>query len=235
MPHKIPKEILTAIETVKNKRARFVLDRIVTQGYVTTEEIRAAGYTHEPRAARDVRELGFPLQTAKTLHSNGRTIASYSIPSDGKMNLRKRGRQLLGKKQWAELLLESRSECAICRGTTDLQADHRVPYEVGGEPADDDLSHFQVLCGSCNRKKSWSCESCANWRVEKDSAVCKRCYWGSPDLYVHIATKPVRRVDLEWVGDETKIHDQIVRNAEREGLSVASFIKKKMKQVVSSK
>jgi hypothetical protein len=67
------------IEKVTNKRARFVLDSILQNGMVTTEEIRKAGYTHEPRAARDVRELGFPLKTLKVKHSNGRSIAAYGL------------------------------------------------------------------------------------------------------------------------------------------------------------
>lgn len=228
MPHSIPKEILDAIQKVKNKRARFVLDRISEQGYVSTEEIRSAGYTHEPRAARDVRELGFPLTTGKTQHSNGRTIAIYSIPPDGKMNPRNRGRQLLAKKQWSQLLSQGSPECAVCRSTTDLQADHKVPYEVGGEPEDDKLSHFQILCGSCNRKKSWSCESCPNWKTEKIPATCLTCYWASPATYKHIATQPIRRVDIEWIGDEVKMYDQIVKAAKKESTSLVAFIKARL-------
>jgi transcription initiation factor IIE alpha subunit len=46
MPDKAPsvlKELLQRIEAVTNKRARFVLDRIVKNGVVTTEEISRAG------------------------------------------------------------------------------------------------------------------------------------------------------------------------------------------------
>jgi HNH endonuclease len=228
MPHNIPLEILDAIQHVTNKRARFVLDRIVEQGYVSTEEIRAAGYTHEPRAARDVRELGFPLMTGKTVHSNGRTIAVYSIPGDGKMNTRKRGRQLLSKKQWVQLLAQGKAECSICRVTTDLQADHKVPYEVGGEPEDDNLNHFQILCGSCNRKKSWSCESCPNWLVDKKASTCLTCYWANPDGYIHIATQQVRRVDIEWSGDELKQYDRFAREAKQAKIDVPAFVKAKL-------
>lgn len=48
-----PKELLKRIEAVTNKRARFVLDNIVKNGVVTTEEINRAGYDHPPRAAQD--------------------------------------------------------------------------------------------------------------------------------------------------------------------------------------
>jgi 5-methylcytosine-specific restriction endonuclease McrA len=228
MPHNIPDDVLEAIAKVTNKRARFVLDTIAEQGYVSTEEIRAAGYTHEPRAARDVRELGFPLKTGRTRHSNGRTIAIYTIPADGRMNPRKRGRQLLGKKQWRMLLSRSEEECAICRGTTDLQADHKVPYEVGGEPDDDSLTHFQILCGACNRKKSWSCESCPNWRRDKKVSTCLRCYWASPDNYVHIATQQLRRVDIEWAGNDVKNYDRLAKQAKAAGVELQAFLKARL-------
>jgi hypothetical protein len=233
MPHDIPDEILTAIKLVTNKRARFVLDRIVENGFVSTEEIRAEGYTHEPRAARDVRELGFPLKTGKTLHSNGRTIAIYTIPADGKMNPRKRGRQLLSKKRWNELLALGKAECHVCRGTTDLQADHKVPYEVGGEPEDDDLSHFQILCGSCNRKKSRSCESCPNWLLNKDATTCLSCYWANPTAYTHIATNEIRRVDIEWSKDEVPFYDVLHLEAISAGIDLPTFLKTKLAKKLS--
>ena len=42
-PARISKELLERIEAVCNKRARFVLDSIVKNGMVTTEEINHAG------------------------------------------------------------------------------------------------------------------------------------------------------------------------------------------------
>ena len=32
-------------------------------------------------------------------------------------------------------------------------------------------SEYMLLCGSCNRAKSWSCEHCANW-LEEESPRC---------------------------------------------------------------
>ena len=68
MPDKVPavpKKFLGRIAMVPNKRARFVLESIVENGSVTTGEIKRAGYYHPPRAARDVRELGFRIETVK--------------------------------------------------------------------------------------------------------------------------------------------------------------------------
>lgn len=74
---KLPRDLLHKIKAVRNKRARFVLDTIAKKGAVTTEEIKAAGYDHPPRAARDVRELGFDLITTSVKSSSGRSIVCF--------------------------------------------------------------------------------------------------------------------------------------------------------------
>ena len=38
-----------------------------------------AGYEHAPRAARDVRELGIPLETIRIKDSDGKSIAAYKF------------------------------------------------------------------------------------------------------------------------------------------------------------
>jgi|GEM_PF-2810729 len=96
-----PQELLERISAVTNKRARFVLDAIVKNGAVTTEEINQAGYDHPPRAARDVRDLGFRLKTIMVKHTNGRSIASY-IFDDSELESGKEGRRLLPKRKFSE-------------------------------------------------------------------------------------------------------------------------------------
>lgn len=45
---------------------------------ITTEELRDVyGYDHPPRAARDARDEGIPLETLRVRNSQGRTIAAY--------------------------------------------------------------------------------------------------------------------------------------------------------------
>jgi hypothetical protein len=94
----------------------------------------------------------------------------------------------------------------------ELQIDHRVPFEVDGEPALEP-ENFMLLCGSANRAKSWSCEHCENWNSIKDKSVCLSCYWAYPENYVHIAMRQVRRVDLLWEGDDIKVYETLKQRA----------------------
>jgi ABC-type phosphate transport system auxiliary subunit len=67
----IPAKLVQRINTVTNKRARFVLDSIVKNGSVSTTQLKEAGYDHPPRAARDAVELGFALARVKAKRDDG--------------------------------------------------------------------------------------------------------------------------------------------------------------------
>jgi hypothetical protein len=224
MPDPIPEELLRRIEKVTNKRARFVLDHIVANGQVTNEELNLAGYNHPPRAARDVRELGFALKTIKVKHSDGRTIGAYIFDFEGAVS-DKGGRQMLPKKERDALLLAAGNKCQICSADTNLQVDHRVPYEVAGESQSEEENPYLILDGACNRKKSWSCEHCRNWLELKEIDVCKGCYWAYPENYSHVAMTPERRIDVVWLGDEVGQFETLKEEAHRNGRSVADEIK----------
>ena len=61
---KISDDFKLFISKIKNKRARIVIDHILKNGFITTEDLeKEYGYNHPPRAARDVRETGIPLST----------------------------------------------------------------------------------------------------------------------------------------------------------------------------
>lgn len=225
----IPNEILEKIRAVTNKRARFVLDRIVEKGIVTTEEINQAGYDHPPRAARDVRELGFPLTTVKVKHSNGRSIAAYIFPSDIQLATGKSGRRQLAKKLRSEIIKAAGNRCQICGSEHNLQVDHRIPYEIAGDPLENGKNQWQVLCGSCNRKKSWECEHCENWQGSRKAKICRSCYWASPENHSHVAMREERRVDLIWSGDEIREYQQIQSRAKQADRNIAETIKLKLK------
>jgi hypothetical protein len=225
VPARISKDLLNRINAVSNRRARFVLDSIVKNGMVTTEEINHAGYGHPPRAVRDARELGFAIQTIKVKHTNGRSIAAYIFSETANIDPRKTGRAAIPKKQHDEIISAAGSRCQICGASTNLQVDHRIPYEVAGESQAKQGSPYLVLCGSCNRKKSWSCEHCPNWLQEKNLGVCGMCYWAEPQKYDHIATERERRADIVWMKDEVSDYERIRRESEKKRKTVPEHIK----------
>jgi len=78
----LPEEFLKKLHSVTGKRAKIVIDHILEHGYITTEDLeKTYGYSHPPRAARDVREQGIPLETFKVKSSDGRNIAAYRFGS----------------------------------------------------------------------------------------------------------------------------------------------------------
>lgn len=227
-----PRELLERIAAVTNKRARFVLDSIVKSGAVTTEEINAAGYDHPPRAAQDAKDLGFRIKRVSVKHSNGRSIAAY-VFDDAELEAGKEGRRLLPKKERDALIRAAGEKCQICGATHNLQVDHRIPYEVAGESQRGESAPYQILDGSCNRKKSWACEHCENWLNIKSLDICRSCYWAEPTAYSHVAMVQQRRADLVWIADEVKSFDRMKGVAEREKISVAELIKRALKKQFS--
>ena len=223
------KELLGQIKSVTNKRARFVLETIARNGVVTTEEIKAAGYDHPPRAARDVRELGFNLITTSVRSSSGRHIAAYTLAA-GEKHLEKFERQNIPKKERDRIIENAGRRCHICSSTHNLQVDHRVPYEVAGETEAGTTNAFQVLCGSCNRTKSWECEHCANSLTLKDVELCRTCYWANSEAYEHVALRAQRRVDLVWNENDFKDFDLLQKEADDCGKSIKELIKEKAHQ-----
>lgn len=99
----IPPDLLQKLNTVTNKRARIVIEHILAHGFVTTEELADLyGYKHPPRAARDVREQGIPLETIRVKSSTGRTIAAYQFGDLSKV----RAGKLSGRRTFPKQLKE---------------------------------------------------------------------------------------------------------------------------------
>ncbi|MHB8628019.1 MAG: HNH endonuclease [Aggregatilineales bacterium] len=226
----LPPEFLALLRSITAKRPRTVIDHILQHGYITTEELKAYGYNHPPRAARDVREQGIPLETFRVKGSDGRSIAAYRF-GDLTQTRRDRvgGRKAFSKDFKHQLLDKAARRCAICADQVEeryLQIDHRIPYEVSGDPNEGErhTADYMLLCGSCNRAKSWSCEHCANL-VEKKTEVCRSCYWADPDDYVHIALRAVRRLDVVWTESETEVYEQLKAQAATTGQLLAEYIK----------
>ena len=72
-----PKKFIALCRSVTAKRPKTIIDHILKHGQITTEEIKNIyGYNHPPRAVRDVREHGIPIETLRVTGSDGRKIAA---------------------------------------------------------------------------------------------------------------------------------------------------------------
>lgn len=239
---KLPKDFLARLKSVTAKRARVVIDHILEHGHITTEELKEKyGYGHPPRAAKDVRDEGIPLETFAVKGRDGRTIAAYHFgdPSAVRRGFLG-GRRAFSKAFKAALVEASGSRCQICFQEYEeryLQIDHRVPYEVAGDVEFDerDTGSYMLVCGSCNRAKSWSCEHCRNWTELKSAKTCRSCYWASPESYAHVAMQDARHLHLVWLGKETKAYDALKQTAETSSQSMPDYVKKALSRLVSKK
>jgi hypothetical protein len=223
----LPSGFLEFLKTIKGKRSRVVIEHILQHGFITTEDLeKIYGYNHPPRAVRDVREQGVPIETFSVKNSEGRTIAAYRFGSF--QARRMTGRHTFSKAFKNQLLARHGERCSICAIIYgNLQIDHRVPYEIGGDVHSDEreLQDYMLLCGSCNRAKSWACEHCQNWLVDKNPKICQSCYWASPQAYTHIAKHAVHRLDIVWTENETAVYERLKRQADAQGKSLADYIK----------
>lgn len=239
MPEKLPPEFLAKLKSITAKRAKTVIDHILKHGKITTDELKSLyGYNHPPRAARDVREQGIPLVTTPVEGPDGRSISEYTFGDPNSVEVSKTGRTAFPKKFKDELLALYGSRCGICNATLEgryLQIDHRVPYEVAGESAGLDPREFMLICGSCNRAKSWSCEHCVNWTEKKAVKVCQTCYWADPLYYAHIALRDIRRLDLVWSEAEVADFDRMRAVAEKAGATMPDFVKDVLGKAVRPK
>lgn len=223
MAKNLPAELLTRISEITEKRARTLLDGLVEHGSMSTDDLKAKGYNHAPRAARDVRELGIKLKTTMVKNSAGGRMASYSF-ADRLGEAAQKGRDQFPKKLKDRLISEAKGQCQICGAYHNLQVDHRIPFEVAGEDQSKGDNPFQILCGSCNRTKSWACEHCENIKL-KNSSACSRCYWANQLDYDHIAMREERRIDVVWTGAEIVEFATLRIRAEQNGRTVAEELK----------
>ncbi len=230
----LPEDFKKVLNSVTNKRARFVIDTILDKGFCSTEDLKNGGYEHAPRAARDVRELGIPLDTFKIKDSNGKNIAAYKF---GDWELARKtnhlakvsGRTQFTKKLKKALLEKYGARCNLygeAYPSKLLQPDHRIPYEIGGDLNDMlDTDYFMLLSPSANRDKSWACEHCINW-TEKNITMCQTCYYAYPEKYNHIAGKQERKLNIVFKDDDLNLYNEIVEQAELYNISYQKVAKR---------
>lgn len=230
-PKPVSKALLAKLRAVTAKRPKTVIDHILKHGHITTQELKDKyGYDHPPRAARDVREQGIPLETFSIKGSHGRPVAAYRFGDLSQIKAGKLGGRRAWPKEFKQLLIDrAGSRCGVCLTEYEaryLQIDHCVPYEVAGHAAVAlDPRDFMLVCGSCNRAKSWSCEHCRNWQKDHLPEVCRTCYWASPDNYAHVALRLIRRLDLTWTEVEVPDYEKLVALSKHARKQLPDFVK----------
>jgi hypothetical protein len=214
------------------KRAKTVIDHILKHGSITTEQLKDDyGYNHPPRAVRDVREHGIPIEMFRVTGGDGRRIAAYRFGDPTKARFGQQlGRTAFTQGIRQKLLVLHGARCAIYLESfpaRELQVDHRVPFEVLGDIREAELNpdDYMLLCGSANRAKSWSCEHCINWLELKKPDVCRSCYWAYPDNYTHIAMRQIRRADIIWTGQEVEMYEKLKRKTSELQRNIPDYVK----------
>jgi hypothetical protein len=232
-PLDISPELQDYIESIEAKRPKTMLTHILKYGSITTKELdELYGYKHAPRAARDVEELGIRL-TRTRVTIDGRNITRYTLADDAGVGGRRTGRRTFPKSLKRALLVRDGEQCQLCKGSfpgNTLQIDHKVPYEVSSDGEGElQPEKYMLLCGSCNRAKSWACEHCENWKTIKDATICEACMFASPDHYEHIAASQRRQLTLNWKGDEVQNYDLLSQQANAEGQQLEEYVKRILK------
>jgi hypothetical protein len=229
---KLSAEFVKLCRTVAAKRPKTVIDHILKHGFITTQELKDTyGYNHPPRAVRDVKEHGVPIEMFRVEGSEGRKIAAYRFGDPNKARFGQQHRRTAFSKQLkAKLAAEQGACCAIYLESfpeAELQIDHRIPFEVSGDnPATEQkVEDYMLLCGSANRAKSWSCEHCVNWLELKKPEICRSCYWAFPNNYTHVAMCEARHADIMWTGQEARIYDLLKKRAAELQKNIPSYVK----------
>jgi hypothetical protein len=233
MQEKLPDDLLKIIASITNKRAKIVLDHIIEHGFITTETLENTyGYSHPPRAARDVREAGIPLETFTVKSKLGKSIAAYKFGDITQIQHHKiAGRKIFSKDFKNQLYATCNGKCAVCNGHFEeryLQIDHCIPYEISGDTDafQQNFIDYRLLCAPCNRAKSWSCEHCDNWIWQKERTLCETCYWANSTQYDHIALQAVRRLELIWQQEDLHFFEILKAQAHKGNIELSEYVKK---------
>lgn len=233
----LPKKFIALCKKVTAKRPKTVIDHILNNGFITTQDLKEKyGYNHPPRAVRDVKEQGIPIEMFRVKGNDGRQIAAYRFGDPAKARFGKfTGRTALTKTLKQELIKKHGAKCFIYLepfSEHDLQIDHRVPYEIAGDSIELVADNFMLLCSSANRAKSWSCEHCINWLEQKNIDICRSCYWAFPENYTHVAMLQVRRMDIMWAGEEIQNYDSLKKRAQELREEMPSYVKRILKKAL---
>lgn len=211
----LPDSFIKKLKSITAKRPATIINHILKNGYITSEEIKNIyGYNHPPRAIRDVREQGIPVETYRVKDIEGRSIAAYKFGNPDQIEdkvSKAHGRTAFTKALKSALIEKYGAKCFIYQQPLDaslLQIDHRIPYEIGGEQSNE-IDAYMLLSPSANRAKSWACEHCENW-TQKDINFCTGCFWCYPEKYIHIAGNKEKRIVITFTGDEIEDYNKLI-------------------------
>jgi hypothetical protein len=241
LKNKIHPKISALARKVTGKRAKAVINFIIKKGMVTTEDLEKMGYIHPPRAVRDVRENGIPIETIRVKGSNGKSIAAYKFGDYNKIQEFKLGGRSVFSKEFKQKLREKQNgRCAICNERYDekfLQIDHRIPYEFMLKTDDPHtVENFMLLCAACNRIKARATETGCKETCFKsgDLNIIKSCFWASPEKYDHVCMVKLGRVDLVWKGEDMTQLQRLREIAENKKIPVSDLIKELVNKSLSN-
>jgi hypothetical protein len=96
------------------------------------------------------------------------------------------------------------------------------------------IADYMVVCGSCNRAKSWSCEHCKNWTHDHATSICQSCYWANPENYAHVALRLIRRLDVTWSGTEVPDYDQLLNLSRHARKKLPDFVKDVLRETLAN-
>lgn len=76
----ISKEFYEKLISVTSKRPKMVIEKMMQDGSCTTDELIQMGYSHAPRAKRDVIEQGIPVKMKMVKNQKtGKKMAKYML------------------------------------------------------------------------------------------------------------------------------------------------------------
>jgi hypothetical protein len=225
-----PEFLEWAAQVPTSKRAQKALEFLLERGSVTTGELKAAGYDHPPRAVMDLKDAGFVI-ISTNVSVGGKRMSRYTLVDSMSDDFAQR--KPIPSPFRKKLFAEHDYRCAVCGGTfimRMLQADHRVPFWIGGDPDVFETKDFMPLCASDNRAKSMSCETCPNWET-RDPETCKTCYWHDPENYKHVATVDERRLSVTVRGRDVELLDRLSVQAKADGVPLGDYVVKALRDL----
>ena len=228
MPKDLPESFIKKAKAVTAKRAKTVIDHILKHGHITTEELKNLyGYNHPPRAVRDVREQGIPLETFR-MHGQrqpkprGLPLRRPFQDSAGTLAGRKCFCKEFRERHWSNVTAASVA-CVLTTPSPCMQS------TIG--------AHMKWVAGGGVRHRGFNLDGGLMRQVLVLRALQQLdgetgpegsydvLFGASPASYRHIAMRPVRRLELVWTEQEVAGFDKLSKAAQKRGMPLPDFIK----------